>query len=207
MDQNDLIKKFAAGNKKAFATVYENQYGAIFYLAKKLLDDTDLAADIVSDSFLKLWRLHENFDSIQSIKVFLQVTTRNACFNHLRDTKNREHIKKELMYLLSQETHDEIEELNEERRKAEFMRNVHNAVKALPKRAGLIFELAYLDGMKNREIADRLGINEQSVKNHKVRAIKLMQGLIKKDLLPTALLYISFKLLCSSAATLLPHAI
>jgi RNA polymerase sigma-70 factor (family 1) len=180
-DRDDLMQLFATGNRKAFTTVYEQQYAAIFYFAKGLLHDPDIAADIVADSFFKLWKLHEGFSNLLSIKSFLQVTTRNACFNYLRDTKSHDKAKKELLYLLSQESSEDVGDFGRHERKALFMTRMLEALKKLPRKCRRVFELAYLDGWSNHEIAAALRINEKTVRNHKSTAIALLRGLINED--------------------------
>ncbi len=177
----DLVEQFKRGNKKAFTAIYEKWYGAIFFFAKRLTNNTEVAADITSDSFYKLWQLHENFDSLPGIKAFLQVTTRNACLNYLRDTKYRDNARHELHYLASLEANEGMQDISEDERKAQLIKLVYAAIGNLPRKCARIFQLSYLDGLKNTEIARQLNLSEQTVKNQKGRAIKLLKDLITRD--------------------------
>ena len=182
MDQDDdLMVQFAKGSKKAFTTVYTAQYAAIFYLAKNLLNDPDIAADITADSFYKLWTFHENFNNLQAIKAFLGKVTRNACFNHLRDTKSRKNVREELHFLLAQENVPDKDVFRQRELKSAFMTEVFAAMKSLPRQCARVFELSYLDGLTNEELAEALNISNKTVRNQKVLALKLLRGIINKD--------------------------
>lgn len=178
----DLIRQFKKGSVPAFTAIYDSEYAGVFYFARKLTDDEVAAADITSESFYKLWKLHQNFDNLQSIRAFLKVTTRNACFNYLRDLKHRNNANKEVIYLLSQNKDDEIEK---DEIDLLLIKRIYNAIEALPSKCKGIFKMAYIEGLKNGEIAERLKISDQAVRNAKTRALKILRGVIHidKDLL------------------------
>jgi DNA-directed RNA polymerase specialized sigma24 family protein len=55
--------------------------------------------------------------------------------------------------------------------------------------------MAYLEGLSNGQIAEVLQINNQSVRNHKQRAIKLLRmALLNKNVLVNALIGLYFHL-------------
>jgi len=111
----------------------------LYYFAKRFVLDRQDAEDIVAESFIKLWRLRENFDNPQSIKAFLFITTRNGCLDFLRASQRQGNNSK------------------------------------VPPNCRQIFKMAHMDGMKNEEIARKLELSYQTVKNQKVRAIKILR--------------------------------
>jgi RNA polymerase sigma-70 factor (ECF subfamily) len=87
---HDLIDQFKQGNSRAYMAIYNLCSPAVYYFARRFVRDREVAEDIAADSFIRLYRLHANFDSLPTIQSFLRVTTRNACLNYLRDLRSRD---------------------------------------------------------------------------------------------------------------------
>jgi RNA polymerase sigma-70 factor (ECF subfamily) len=147
-------------------------YRPLCYFAAQLIGDPADAEDIAKDSFVKLWHRHADFDSPQSIKSFLYVTTRNAGINFLRRQKVKNTFSREFAYL--EESRREELVLNQLIR-AEFMQEIYNEIEKLPGKRREVFKLAYFEGLKNDEIAERLDISVFTVKVHKGKALTTLR--------------------------------
>ncbi|MES1160647.1 MAG: sigma factor-like helix-turn-helix DNA-binding protein, partial [Bacteroidota bacterium] len=100
---------------------------------------------------------------------------------------------KELLHVLMQEP---AEGVLKEDLKAEVLKSIHKEIENLPRSCGNVFKMAYLEGMSNSEIAETLQINNQSVRNHKQRAIKLLRlALLNRNILVSAFICLYFHLL------------
>lgn len=167
----DIIPQFNRGHQPAFAAIYDRFQPAIFYFVKRFIPDIAQAEDITAETFLKLWQKRENFDNENSISSFLHVTAKNASIDWLRATKREMANKEQLIHILKQ---DNYEDLHDDIR-AELMRLIQAEIERLPKKIKRVFLLAYAEGKSNDEIAGLLHINNQSVRNHKARALKLLR--------------------------------
>jgi RNA polymerase sigma-70 factor (ECF subfamily) len=166
---NDLITQFTRGESEAFTAIYNAYYPALYSFVKKFLPEREDAEDITADIFIKLWRMHTNFDHIKNIEAFLYITARNACLDFLRHLKRQTEKQKELFAALQQQP---AEGQLPEDLKAEVLAAILQEIERLPKNAGKVFRLAFLEGLSNDEIAALLHITNQSVRNHKQRALK-----------------------------------
>jgi RNA polymerase sigma-70 factor (ECF subfamily) len=75
--------------------------------------------------------------------------------------------------------------------KKEFEENVQKILGELPKRAGLVFRMKRIDGLKYKEIAEILDISEKTVENHITKAIKQIKLMLEQD--PGLLKYFKFQ--------------
>ncbi len=168
----DIIAKFQQGDSQAFTYFFQLHYRPLCYFAAQLVGDHQDAEDIVKDTYVKLWQKHVSFATSQNIKAFLYITTRNACLNFLRHLQVREASRKELMFL------EEIkgQELVVNRMiKAELMQEIYSEIEKLPEKRRMVFKMAYLEGLKNDEIAEQMNISIHTVKEHKGKALQFLR--------------------------------
>jgi RNA polymerase sigma-70 factor (ECF subfamily) len=166
------IQEFNNGDQQAFAAVFRIYYRPLCYFATQLVNDPGEAEDIVKDSFVKLWHKHTNFDNEQTIKSFLYITTRNACLNFLRHVKVKDTVHRELVYL--EEGRGQELMLNQLIR-LEMMQEIYNEIEKMPEKRREVFKLAYLEGMKNEDIANQMGLSIFTVKEHKAKALSYLR--------------------------------
>jgi RNA polymerase sigma-70 factor (ECF subfamily) len=168
---NDLIHQFKKGQQAAFTELYERYQPAIFYFVRKFVSDIGQAEDITAETFIKLWVRRQNFDNEKSISSYLHVTARNSSIDWIRTEKKQDENKEQLLILLKQEQYDSLQDDV----KAEVLRLIKAEIEKLPKKIKRVFILSYIDGKSNDEIAALLKINNQSVRNHKTRALTLIR--------------------------------
>jgi len=166
------LRRLHTGDKSAFEALYRDQYIAVFYTAKRFVPDIQAAEDLATETFLKLWERLGDFNSMAAIRSFLFVTVKNACLNHLRaeERMNTRHLR--LIQLLEQE---DDQSLANQQLMADIYAHVYAEVEKLSPRLKEVFILSYIDGLSNEEIAARLHINNQSVRNDKARALKQLR--------------------------------
>jgi RNA polymerase sigma-70 factor (ECF subfamily) len=168
-----IIAGFQQGSKEAFAAVYNMHYSRLYGFIKKLTDNREEAQDITTETFVKLWKLHANFNTAENIKAFLYITARNACMDYLRYRQRQTTNKQELGYVLVQQE-DGLSPFNDEIKTA-VLKQIHNEIENLPTQCRRIFKMAWLEGKKNAAIAEQLALTEQTVRNQKARAVKILR--------------------------------
>jgi DNA-directed RNA polymerase specialized sigma24 family protein len=100
--QSLIISKFLKGDTDAFNVLFMQSYTPIFYYCKKLIDDTDIAKEIVSDTFLKIWTNRESIESFNALKTYLYKSARNLCIDYLKRKSVPRHVFLNLEYDLVQ---------------------------------------------------------------------------------------------------------
>jgi len=185
---NDLILQFTQGNTAAFTAIYNEYYPTLYYFVKRFVNEREDAEDLTADIFVKLWKMHANFESINNIKAFLYITARNSCIDFLRHRQRQTQKQKDLLYLLLQEP---AEGTLKEDTRAEVLRAIYEEIERLPAARRKVFKLAYLDGLSNDAIAEFLGLSNQTVRNHKQLAVnQLRMAILQKNMLVTAFLWL-----------------
>lgn len=174
----DLLHRLAEGDLHCFRSLMEWYFPVLCGFAERFVMDKALAEDIVQNTFIRVWERHTSFENILSLKKFLYVTTRNGCLNALRD---RQRAEKRNARFVQQGVEDErfaIDEIIY----AEMLAHVRKMMETLPGRMKEVFKLAYVEGLNNQEIADRLQLSPQTVRNQKTRALQLIKENMGKKL-------------------------
>lgn len=167
-----LLADFRAGKESAFDLVFHRLYSPLCLFARRILDDDYTAEDLVQDVFVKLWQKHLDFDSLSSIRAFLYISVKNACFNYLEKDKVK---LKHQDYVLANDLFDEQSVLHGII-EAEVMQSMISAIEILPDQCRKIIKMTFLEGLKPKEIAAQLGIAVSTVNNQKMRGLSILRS-------------------------------
>jgi RNA polymerase sigma-70 factor (ECF subfamily) len=176
---NYLIEKIAEGDSNAFRLFYDCFYFKIYKYVSYFVKIKEIKEEIVSDVFFNFWQNRQNSLKIENVEAYLYTIARNTSFSYINN-KDIETIDIEEYYseeLLSYNTPEEnlIDE--------EMSVAIRKAIDNLPDRCRTIFLLAREEGLKYKEIAERLSISEKTVNAQMVLAIKKLTPIIGKLLI------------------------
>lgn len=166
-----LMTKFRSGDPEAFEKIYNTYHYTIYGFARYYLQNDIEAEDITSETFVKLWKLKANFESLNNVLAFLRITTRNACLDYLKYKKRQLAGRQELFYLLPG---DDQKAFAEQEIRNEVLKHIHQAIEGLPKKSRRVMQMS-VAGMKNGEIAKELNVSVQTVMNQKTSALKVIR--------------------------------
>lgn len=155
------IKHINRGERKAFAALFEQYFNALSAYGYKYISDIQVVEDMVQEAFISVWDKRQDFDHINALKSFLYTSVKNKCLNHLKHQAVLKKHEPALVYELESD-HKFTGQVIEE----ETFNQLFTEIKNLPKSAQEIMVLA-LNGLKNQDIAEELGISLNTVKTQK----------------------------------------
>ena len=164
------IDLFCMGHRDEFKRVYDQYYTPLYIFAHNLLRNGE-AADMAAIAFIKLWNDRHKFKTLQNIKAYLYVVTRNACIDYLRFLQRQREIVKDVLYLQELKENQYNEHIS-----PEALNKIYQLIKALPDKCRKIFELIYFENLTTTQVATRLRISNQNVLNQKARAIQILRA-------------------------------
>ncbi len=155
-----LMQDFRAGREPAFNHIMQQHLRALTFHAYRLCRNKEVAEDIASETFTKLWQAKANFETETNVRAFLYITARNACLDYVRSAqRRREGQQDELDEGLVNPGTDPLTHLIH----AELIQSLVEEIARLPERQGDVFRMSYLDGLTTDEICERLGITPNAV--------------------------------------------
>jgi len=190
---DELAKLVFKGNKKGFEILFRTYYKRLCAYAVSFVSLNEIAEDIVTDVFLKMWEKREDLVITESVTSYLFRAVKNSCINYLEREKNRKQtVSENEVNLLNLKIRYPISDSYplSDLIGQELERKINFEIKKLPEQCAEIFRLSRMEELSHKEIADKLGISENTVKVQIYRAlIKLRSGL--EDYLPILILSFS----------------
>ena len=178
----------ANGDQKKFRQLMEMTSDDLLWFAIGFLKNKEIAEEIVSDVYVKMWNNRSQLASVLNLKSYLFISVRNGCLSHLRKAKNEKIISidslNEFKFVQLEATENDLIE-------NEKIEQIYAAIETLPCKCKMAFTLAKINGLKYKEIAEVLGVTEKTVNNHLVHAVKRITELLnvqKKDKAKTSAL-------------------
>lgn len=172
-DERELLLRLRDGNDKAFEKVFGQFQPALVFFANRLLCHQGLmdAEEVVQDTFMKFHERRASFATMQNIKAFLYITTKNACLQKIQ--KEQVRLRRFEKFIAP---FDEAEDaVLQEIMYAEVLREVSMAIELLPDQCRNIMKRFFEEGKSAKEIAEELDITVSTVNNQKSRAISLLK--------------------------------
>ncbi len=160
-------------NEQGFHDIFNKYYVTLCLFANQYTENQDASADIVQDSFAKLWQIREDFFYLHQVKSFLYTSVRNKALNEIEHSKVvLEYAQKVIEKKKDSFFHDAVVE-------EETYRIVSEAIDKLPDQMRAIMQLA-LEGKKNAEIAEQLNVSAETVHTLKKIAYKKLREYLKE---------------------------
>jgi len=191
---DDLFDQFKAGDQKALQQLFSIYFTRLNDFAMHVVKDNEISQDIVQEVFVKVWENKADIDSL-NIEAFLFKLVRNRCIDYIKHLKVVNNHLHEIQVSSAYEELYRIDFIGNEPYvliEAELKTKIENTIQALPERCREVFVLSRMDGLKNKEIAEKLGINIKNVERHLNRALQSFRKNFTQEL-PIALIVLILK--------------
>lgn len=133
---------------------------SLFYFAYEIVKNREVAEDIVSESFFKLWSKGADANSLDWLRSFLYIVTRNACYDYVGSGYSKA-ITLQVEEMLDRE--EDRAEILTQIIYLELLDQVVGKLKKLPKLQAEVFRMSYLEGKGTQEISEALHTTTSNV--------------------------------------------
>lgn len=198
MGRSLLIQQLKDGNEKVFEQIVKSYWPRLYAFANIYVINKEAAKEIVQDTFLVLWSQRKYLEDNTCLITYLMVVGRNKCLNYLKslqlhtipidDLNEYTVYQRSNVYVLED---DSLEILITK----ELAQAIATSLEKLPAQTKEIFMLSRYNGLKNKEIADQLGISTKSVEYHITNTLKQLKNDLIKDYFTIAICILQFLLM------------
>lgn len=180
-EEAKIVRRIVAGEPEALSDLYDRYSGMLLALARRVLNNTSDAEEVLQECFLQVWNQAGRYDPARSsVSTWLVLITRSRAIDRLRSRK----VVDKAVTAVKQEKRDSHtsprgvgDVLMQERRN-----RLRREMTELPLEQREVLELAFYKGMTQREISEDTGIPLGTVKTRTMLAMKKMRKALEKDL-------------------------
>ena len=175
-----LMQRAAHGNGRAFEELYNRHARRLQgFFARRLGEDSDLAADFMHDTFLRLYAARETYREGNSFRAWLYTIAYNLCKNH----KRKPHpLPAELDKLDSLTGEGSIydRDIEIDIDDAIFHDALRDVLRRLPETYAMLFSLHYEEELTVPQIAQITQLPEGTVKSRLHKAMNIIKQQLKQ---------------------------
>lgn len=173
LSQTELLELLARKDNRAYRWLYQRYYTALRSLANDYVKNWEEAEDLVQDVFISLLESGRRFETVNDLKYFLYASMKNKCISYLRKEKVRDAYREEVLASKTEEEHYWDRAMEED-----VYARLMTAIDTLPPQCRVVMQLT-LEGLTGNEIAQRLHISPDTVKEHKSNGKQKLAVLLK----------------------------
>jgi len=160
---------------KAYEELYQSLFQPLQRFSFSMVKSKEAAEEIVSDVFIKLWQMRSRLGDVENLKVYLFTIAKNFSINYIhRNYKNSPYNIDEID-IEPQVSMGNPEEIYIS---SEILSRIRQAIRELPPKCRLIFQLVKEDGMRYKEVAAVLDISVLTVRNQLAIAVRKIAAVL-----------------------------
>ena len=177
-----------------FENFYITWYSRVKYFARDYVLSEEEAENIAQDVFLEFYQKRDSLDFHINVIAYLFTSVKNKCIDYLR----RKLLEQEAAAKIQEEfdlsfrmKFDSLEAFNLEGLSEDNIKNIiEKALESLPERCREIFVMSKIEGKKQKEIAEELGVSVKNIECQMTIAYKKLREELK-NYLPLLLFLLS----------------
>ncbi|MEN8202935.1 MAG: RNA polymerase sigma-70 factor [Bacteroidota bacterium] len=170
------MRKIRKGDLDSFERLFHQYYPGLCGYAESLLGKPKVAEEVVQDVFYNIWKNRDSLRINRSLQSYLYRSAYNNSMMYLRKMRREYFLEDGNLPEVKMDSPDpsQVLQLNE------VNELVARTLEGLPERTREIFRLNRQEGLKYRDIADRLCISVKTVEAHMGKALKALRNTIEK---------------------------
>lgn len=184
--EKELLQRLASGDTEALASWYDLYYTSLVFFSKSIINNQQEAEDIAQECFVKLWQQRTKIGSEQKLRGYLFTIARNACLDHLKHRHVRENVHQQL---LEQGSSNAFIEANIVA--ADLLKIIYSQIDELPMAYRDLVKMLYLEELSSAEVAERLNITMDNLRQRKARALHQLKNLLLKKGMDRVIIFLS----------------
>ncbi|RFZ91369.1 RNA polymerase sigma-70 factor [Mucilaginibacter conchicola] len=167
----ELANLLKADSEAVFKIIYERYWQKLYVVARKRLNNSMEAEEIVQDVFSNLWRRRHTFQLQKGFDNYFAVAVKFEVLNRMAKHARQSQFEKDAAVNLKDfdETTLQLLDYNE------LQRRFAITLSELPEKCRLVFQLQHYDGKTQKQIADEMDISVKTVEAHLSKARKKLR--------------------------------
>lgn len=174
--EQQILRRIKKGDIGSFENLFHRFYSGLCGYAESLVRKGEIAEEVVQDVFYNIWKNRKTLQINKSWQSYLYRSVYNNSMMYLRKTNRLHSLEDDNRPDPIVDTADpaQLMQLNE------VSELLSRTLEELPERTREIFRLNREEGLKYREIAERLSISVKTVEANMGKALKALRNSLEK---------------------------
>jgi RNA polymerase sigma-70 factor (ECF subfamily) len=163
---------------KAFEFIFNKYYNFLCNYALKFVVSPDVAEEVVSDVFYKVWKNRKKIVIKTSFESYLFRAVKNQSLDFLKSKANQNLSLDDVSPVYERKADMTPEDTLMFQ---ELEGGIEDAIESLPPKCKRIFKSSRFQGLKYAEIADKYGISVKTVETQMGRALSHLRNAVRRE--------------------------
>jgi RNA polymerase sigma-70 factor (ECF subfamily) len=172
-----LLKQISEGDDIAFREIFDIYRDRFYGVAFKMSASAYTAEEIVQEVFIALWKSRILVADVEKPSSYLFSIFYRCLYQHYKREAIEQKLKRELAEL---DAEDEENAIMEKSGKENQYQLLEKAMLILPPQQAMVYRLSKLEGLSRDQVAAKMGISPNTVRNHLAEAIKTLKDFVRK---------------------------
>jgi RNA polymerase sigma-70 factor (ECF subfamily) len=174
-EEKQLFAELSKDNEKAFEKLFHHYYAHLCVFASRILLDDESAEEIVQEFFVKVWEKRHQLSINSSVKNYFYRSVKNLCLNLIQHSKIK---LRHAQTVVSEAKDNQLKD--DAFFEIDLAQKIEESILLLPEKRRRIFKMSREEGLKYREIAEKLNISIKTVETQMSLAISTLKNKLKK---------------------------
>jgi RNA polymerase sigma factor (sigma-70 family) len=177
-----------AGEERAFAILFNEFRPVIYTHIRRISGSESLAQEIVQDTFLKIWLKRDSLAEIEHFGGWIYKVASNIAYTALTRNANEERRLQAFKDVNSSQPAETFTTTERMLLEKEYSALLQDAVRLLPERQLMAYQLTKEQGLTREQAAEQMGISSESVKTNLAMALQKIRAYCLARMGPLGLL-------------------
>jgi len=173
--EKELLSLIARGDHSAFREVFETYADRMYAVVYNYTKSAFIAEELTQEVFIRLWSQRHLLQEVEDPRAYLYRMIFNQINTYLKKAANELRIIEDAARQRTDRDNGTLQYTQAN----EMAHIIELAVDRLPPQKKTIYRLNREQGLNYQEIADRMNLSPNTVKNHLVQALKLLRSSLK----------------------------
>lgn len=170
---NDILEQFKKGDRKAFDAVYAAFSAAMFGVCLRYTRCHDDAQDVLQEAFIRIYRSSDQYTPGKPLAAWIKTIVINAALTYIKVNYRFELHEDDAFF-------DEQQEISVPAEDSEQLkRHLLHILNELPDGYRTVFNLFVIENLTHKEIAEHLGVSENTSKTQYFKARRMIHQLLE----------------------------
>jgi len=176
-NEKDWVKGLLQDGEDVFRSVYDAYQRPVFSFAFYLTKSRDIAEDITQEVFIRLWEKRSCLKEDVFLLAFLKKMTQNLVMDIFRKAARDKNLQAKIFHSMSGSEEYSPDPVLEKELTALYI----EALDRLPPQQRLVFTLRRDENLSYQQIAERLDLSRNTVRNHLTIAVHSIRHYVSQN--------------------------